>query len=123
MVDVDWGVAVVDHLGDLLNLLLGELSAAFEEFLDTKILRSIEKSGFGGMAVATGAAHLLIVGIQRVTDISVEDETDIALIDAHAKCICGDNYIRTSAHEIALDLIALRRLQSAVIVDDADSVF
>ncbi len=41
--------------------------------------------GFGGFAVAAGAADLLVIGFEAGRQIGVEDEAHIGFVDAHAE--------------------------------------
>ena len=71
-----------------------------------EILGAPEQPGLGRVAVATGAAGFLVIGLDRLGHAGMGDEADVGLVDAHAE---GDG--RGHHHLFAGDerrLVALR---------------
>ena len=51
------------------------------------------------LAVAAGTADFLIVGFDRIGDIGMDDETDLAAIDTHSEGIRGHDHALGRSHE------------------------
>ncbi len=67
------------------------IAAAGKEALDALVFRAVEKDGAGGLAVAAGAAGLLVVRLERIGELVVVDEADVGLVDAEAERLGGDH--------------------------------
>ena len=62
-----------------------------EELLQADARLAEEEDSFGGLAVTTGAADLLVIGLERTGQIVVEHQAHVGAIDAHAEGIGGDD--------------------------------
>ena len=51
----------------------------------------VEQDGAGGLAVASGAADLLVVGLDGAGERGVDDGADVGFVDAHAEGDGGDD--------------------------------
>ncbi len=121
-VGVDGSLLVRNHGCDPFNLLGLELAFAASKRLRSDILQAEEQDGFGFFAVASGAANFLVVGIERIADIVVIDETNVRLINAHAEGVCGDDDFGLARHEAILNIAAFGSLQAAVIEKRRDAL-
>ena len=63
------------------------------------VLAAIKQDGVGGLAVAAGAADLLVVGFGAVGHVEMDDEADVWTVDAHAEGDGGDDDDRLAAAE------------------------
>ena len=75
----------------------------------------------GGLAVAPGAAGLLVVGLERARDALVADGAHVGLVDAHAERVGGDDDRRLAGHEAPLRLGARLAGQAGVVDDRLDA--
>ena len=75
----------------------------------------IEHQAARGLAVAAGAARLLVIGLQAAGQIVVDDEADVGLVDAHAEGVGGGDDLDPAAHEGLLGLAAVVGQQAGVI--------
>ena len=68
-----------------------------------------------GLAVAAGAADLLVVGLERAGQRGVDDGADIGLVDAHAEGDGGDDHLQFAGEEGGLHLLAALGVEAGVI--------
>ena len=62
-----------------------------------------------------GAADFLVVRFDRIGNVGMNDETNLASIDAHSECIrCHDHALRR-AHELVLHGLSLRLGQAGMV--------
>ena len=84
----DHGVEQAKFDGLLLRVVDGLLD---EELLDHDVLAAEEEDTFPRRAVAAGPARFLIVAFDVLGHLVVDDVADVALVDAHAEGIGGDD--------------------------------
>ena len=85
----------------------------------------IEQHAVRRLAVAAGAAGLLVVGLERAREVVVDDEAQVGLVDAEAEGVGRDHQLGAAglaAHERVLHARALGRGQPAVIDADVDAL-
>ena len=100
----------------LYALALGRGVGAFDELPDEdRIAVPVAHPRIGRKAVASGAAGLLIVGLEALRKIEVSDETDVGLVDPEPEGDGGDHGDAVFLEEAALVPLALRRLHARVI--------
>ncbi len=104
--DLNGATTLLNRFGHLLHLLFLEMATAGEETGQPYIFRIVEQNRFCLCPITPGATNFLIVGIDRLTDVVVEDETHIGFIDAHAKSGCGDDDRKLVIHELFLHALA-----------------
>ena len=80
-----------------------------------EILGAPEEMRDRGLAVAAGAAGFLIIGLDRLGQSGMRDETDVGLVDSHAKGDGGDHHHILARDEIMLVARARRRLEPGMI--------
>ena len=90
------------------DVVLGRIAAGEEELLHRLVAVQEEQRAVGRLAVAAGAARLLVVGVEPGRHLVVQDEADVGLVDAEAEGVGGDHHARAAAHEGVL-----ARLRSA----------
>ena len=71
------------------------------------------------MAIAAGAANLLVIGLERGRQVGVENKAHIRLVDPHAKGNGGADDDTLLGHEQVLRLGAILRLHPSVIGNGA----
>ena len=64
--------------------------------------QAVGHPGVGGLAVAAGAAGLLVVGLDALRQIEMRDEAHVGLVDAHAEGDGGDDDDAVLAQEALL---------------------
>lgn len=62
-----------------------------------------------------------VLSVERFADVVMVDETDIRLIDAHAKGVSGDNHFGIAGHEPILNRVPLRGFETAVVEERVDA--
>ncbi len=77
-----------------------------EEIVHLAVGVAVEQDGAGGVAVAAGAADLLVVGLDRGGQGVVDDGADVGLVDAHAEGDGGDDDLELAGEELGLDALA-----------------
>src|SRR5579883_2403873 len=92
------------HLGDLV---LVELSAADKKAAQVEILRVIEQMSASWVPVSSGSTNLLVIGVDRVTDVVMKHEAHIWFVNAHAKGCSGHNDLNIVCHERCVRCIAI----------------
>ena len=79
------------------------------------VLQAVHHPRVGGLAVAAGAARLLVVGLDALRQIEVRHEPDVGLVDTHAERDRRDDDQRVLHEETPLILRARRGGQARVI--------
>ena len=79
-----------------------------EELLRFAVGEAVEQDGARRLAVASGAADLLVVGLDGAGKRDVDDGADVGLVDAHAEGDGGDDDLELAGEEVALDAVARR---------------
>ena len=105
----------LDRVADRLQVLAVDPARAAEEAADRFVLGPVEEDRLGGLAVAPGAADLLVVGVDRVRRPGVEDEAHVRLVDPHAEGGGRDDHLDLVGHEAVLELAAVLRRQPRVV--------
>ena len=67
------------------------------------------------LAVAPAAPGLLVVRLGAARDVGVDDEPDVALVDAHAERVRRDDHVELAGHEHVLRLLADVVLEAGVV--------
>ena len=78
--------------------------------VDDDVVEAIGHPGFGGLAVAAGAAGFLVVGFEALGQVEVGDEAHVGLVDAHAEGDGGDHDDAVLAQEA---LLVARRVSAS----------
>src|SRR5581483_843753 len=82
----------------------------------------IKQYGASRSLVASGAARLLVIALQRVGKVIVDHQPDVSLVDTHAERFGRYHHPALAIHEAALRFLALLRFQLAVITFGVDAV-
>ena len=80
-----------------------------------------EQQAARGLAVASGAARLLVVGLERLGHGGVADGAHVGLVDPHAEGVGGDDDLDLIGHEGALGAVAGLAVEAGVVGGDADA--
>ena len=67
------------------------------------------------MAVAAGAADLLVVGLDGAGQRGVDDGADVGLVDAHAEGDGRDDHLELAGEEVALHALARAGVEAGVV--------
>ena len=86
------------------------------------VARHVEKDAFRRGAVATGAARLLVVGLQRQRHVVVDDEAHVRLVDPHAKRVGRDHHAAAVKQEVLLVAGALLGREARVVARGRDAL-
>jgi hypothetical protein len=84
--------------------------------------QAVGHPGVGWLAVAAGAAGLLVVGLDIFRQIEVRDEAHVGLVDAHAESDRGDHHDALFAQETVLVQAAHVGVESSVVGQRSDAV-
>ena len=84
--------------------------------------RRIEQNTAGVLAVAPGAAGLLVIGLETAGGVEMDDAADVVTVDPHAKGVGGGNDGAIAGHEMLLRLVALVRAQAGVVAEAAETL-
>ena len=79
------------------------------------VLRSVQEPRLGTIAVASRAAELLVVGVERSRRVGVEHPTYVGLIDAHPERDRGRNDPRRALEELTHRTASRARGQPGVV--------
>ena len=93
----------------------GGVVALEEEVVHLAVGEGVEEDGAGGLAVASGAADLLVVGLDGAGEGDVDDGADVGLVDAHAEGDGGYDYFEFADEEVALDSLAGGGVEAGVV--------
>ena len=86
------------------------------------VLQAVDHPRVGGLAVAAGAARLLVVRLDALRQVEMRDEPDVGLVDAHAERDRRDDDHRVLDEEPALMLGARLGRQARVIRQRVESL-
>ena len=112
--------ALLQRAVEIGDVFLGRIAAGEEELLDGLVAAQEEEGAFGGLAVATGAARLLVVRVEPRRHLVVDDEARVGLVDAEAERVGRDHHARSPGHEIVLARLALGGGEPAVVEDGVE---
>jgi hypothetical protein len=98
-----------------LRVVLGRIAAGQEELLHRLVAAQEQQRADRALAVAAGAARLLVVGLQSGRHLVVQHEADVRLVDAQPERIGRHHHPVLAAHERFLRRVPLGRRQSAVV--------
>ncbi len=101
--------------GDAGELGGGGVVALEEEVVHLAVGEGVEEDGAGGLAVASGAADLLVVGLDGAGERDVDDGADVGFVYAHAEGDGGDDDLELAGLEAMLDALADGGLQTGVV--------
>lgn len=76
--------------------------AGQEELLHRAVAPQVQKNAVGALAIAAGAARLLVVGIEAGGHLVVQHEADVRFVDPHAEGIGGHHHAQLARHERVL---------------------
>ena len=77
--------------------------------------QAVGHPGAGGLAVAPGAAGLLVIGLDALRQIEMRDEAHVGLVDAHAERDGGDDHDAVLVDEAVLVAGAHAGVEAGVI--------
>src|SRR6185437_15160982 len=80
----------------------------------------VEQDGARGVAVAAGAADLLVKGLDGAGKRDVDDGADVGLVDAHAEGDGGDDDLELAGEEVALDAVTCGGVETSVVRGGAE---
>ena len=109
----------IERAGHEFRLRVG---AVEEEALRVVVAPEVNQDAARGIAIATGAAGLLIVRLERPRHVVVEHEADVGLVDAHPERVRRDQHVDLSGHEAILHVGAHALVEPGVIRIDASTV-
>ena len=109
-----------EPLGDAHERVVGELGALDEEHVQSLVTGLGQQKTPSRPAVSSGAARLLVVGLQRARDGRVDHSAHVGLVDAHPEGVGGDDHLGVAAHERGLGVAALLAGQARVVDGDLD---
>ena len=75
----------------------------------------MHEDGAAGLAVATGAADLLVVAFEAPRQRGVDDGADVGLVDAHAEGDGGDDDLELAGEELLLHALAALGVEARVV--------
>ena len=84
--------ALLQRAVEIGDVFLGRIAAGEEELLDRLVAVQEEQGAVGDLAVAAGAARLLVVGVETGGHLVVDDEARVGLVDAEAEGIGRDHH-------------------------------
>ena len=93
----------------------GRVVALEEELVHLAVGEGVEQDGARGLAVAAGAADLLVVALDGAGQRGVDDGADVGLVDAHAEGDGGDDDFELAGEEVALDALAGGGVEAGVV--------
>ena len=92
-----------------------------EELVREAVLEGVEQVAVRGLAVASGAAGLLVVRLERTRHRMMHDEPHVALVDPHAERVRRDDRAHLLRHERVLHLAPARVVEAGVVGLGADA--
>jgi hypothetical protein len=106
---------VVERAEDALQVARGRVVALEEELLSFAVGEAVEQNRARLVAVAAGAANLLIEGLDGAGECDVNDGTDVGFIDTHAEGDGSDDDLELAGLEVALHAVACSGVEAGVI--------
>ena len=107
--------AVLDGVVDGAQIVPGQFALLDEKFLQGAVLRVVEQDNFGGQAVASRAARLLVVRFERTWQGIMDHLAHVGAVNAHAESVGGSDDVHLTRDEIVLDARPFFSGQSGVI--------
>ena len=104
---------------DFANGFFGRIRVFDEKLLDEFVLVRVQHQAFGMLAIATGSASFLIIGLDATGEVIMNHESQIRFVDPHAKRVRRDDDLDLARHELFLDLPPHVDRQTRVIKRDA----
>ena len=86
-----------------------------EEVVRAPVGIGVHQDGAAGLAVAAGAAYLLVIAFEAGGQRGVDDRAHVGLVDAHSEGDGGDDDFEASFEKLALDALAGLRVESSMI--------
>ena len=113
------GIAVALHLAEqaisilerprallVVERLVGSITAVDQKAAHTEIVAVPQQMAAGRVAIAAGAARLLVVGLDALGHVVVNHVAHVGLVDAHAKGVGGNHHLNIVVDKGALALTA-----------------
>ena len=113
------GIAVALHLAEqtisilerprallVVECLIGGIAAVDQKAAHAKIVAVPQQVAAGRIAIAAGAARLLVVGLDALGHVVVDHVAHVGLVDAHAKGVGGNHHLDIVVDKGALALAA-----------------
>ena len=104
-----------DEREQAVDVVAADLGLADEVRDQPAVGRRVEQHAAGGLAVAPGAAGLLVVALERGRQRPVPDGAHVGLVDAHAERGRRDHDAVVGGHEARLARVALGRAEARVV--------
>ena len=111
------GIAVALHLAEqtisilerprallVVERLIGSIAAVDQKAAHAKIVAVPQQVAAGRVAIAAGAARLLVVGFDALGHVVVDHVAHVGLVDAHAKGVGGNHHLNIVVDKGALAL-------------------
>ena len=111
------GIAVALHLAEqtisilerprtllVVECLIGSIAAIDQKAAHAKIVAVPQQMAAGRVAIAAGAARLLVVGLNALGHVVVDHVAHVGLVDAHAKGVGGNHHLDIVVDKGALAL-------------------
>ena len=86
-----------------------------EELLQLAVGGAVEEDALGRLAVASGAARLLVVLLEAAGEVVMDHPADVREVDAHAERGRGDDRLQPSRGEALVDALPRVAVDGAVI--------
>ncbi len=109
------GDVVAECLEDALDVPDGRIVLFEQELLGAAIGEAVEEDGAGWLAIAAGAADLLVVGLDGARQGGVNDGANVSFIDTHAEGDGGDDDAEVPGKKGALDAVAGGWVEAGVV--------
>jgi hypothetical protein len=87
-----------------------------------EVIARREQQRLGWLAVASGPACFLVIGLQARWDCPVRDRADVGLVDAHAERVGGHDHRRAAVHERGLACAPRLRGHAGVVGQRGDAL-
>ena len=91
------------------------MAAVDEELVDAPVFLPEQERHPRGLAVATRAADLLVVGLDAARHVVVDHRADVVFVDAHAEGVRGGDHRHLAPHETVLGGLPFRQFQARVV--------
>ena len=90
----------------VIERLVGSIAAIDQKATHAKIVAVPQQMAAGWVAIATGAARLLVVRLDALGHVVVNHVAHVGLVDTHAKGVGGNHYLDIVVDKGALALPA-----------------